>query len=176
MSTTATLPSERAPLHKSLFVQVIAGLLAGILVGVLAPGLAGELKVLSDAFLRLIAMIVAPRLNSDSSSAAGRRTLRTRSASRAASEALPAISAPAASYSASRIPAFRPAPACTVMSAPSVLNFFTVSGTAATRGSAESVSDSTAMRMRGFPCISLASRMREPARIFETRKKVALME
>jgi len=60
MSTTATLPSERAPLHKSLFVQVIAGLLAGILVGVLAPGLAGELKVLSDAFLRLIAMIVAP--------------------------------------------------------------------------------------------------------------------
>ena len=60
MSTTATLPSGRAPLHKSLFVQVIAGLLAGILVGVLAPGLAGELKVLSDAFLRLIAMIVAP--------------------------------------------------------------------------------------------------------------------
>lgn len=60
MSTAATLPTARAPLHKSLFVQVIAGLLAGILVGVLAPGVAGVLKVLSDAFLRLIGMIVAP--------------------------------------------------------------------------------------------------------------------
>ncbi|KQT61348.1 C4-dicarboxylate ABC transporter [Methylobacterium sp. Leaf456] len=59
-TTAAVVPAARTPLHKSLFAQVIAGLLAGILLGLVAPDFAKSLKVLSDAFLKLISMIVAP--------------------------------------------------------------------------------------------------------------------
>ena len=59
-TTAAALPATRTPLHKSLFAQVIAGLLMGILLGLVAPEFAQSLKVLSDAFLKLISMIVAP--------------------------------------------------------------------------------------------------------------------
>ncbi|GJE74704.1 C4-dicarboxylate transporter DctA [Methylorubrum suomiense] len=59
-TTAAALPAARTPLHKSLFAQVIAGLLVGILLGLAAPEFARSLKVLSDAFLKLISMIVAP--------------------------------------------------------------------------------------------------------------------
>jgi aerobic C4-dicarboxylate transport protein len=54
------LPKAATPLYKSLFVQVLAALLLGILLGVAAPHFAIELKVLSDGFLKLISMIVAP--------------------------------------------------------------------------------------------------------------------
>ncbi|MCW6510075.1 C4-dicarboxylate transporter DctA [Lichenifustis flavocetrariae] len=47
-------------LHSSLFAQVVVALVAGIALGVLAPGFAIGLKVFSDAFLKLISMIVAP--------------------------------------------------------------------------------------------------------------------
>jgi aerobic C4-dicarboxylate transport protein len=47
-------------MFSSLFVQVLIGLLAGVLLGVLVPDFAIELKILSDAFLKLISMIVAP--------------------------------------------------------------------------------------------------------------------
>src|SRR6201982_2354250 len=64
MTATTTLaapaPVARAPLYKSLFVQVLAALLLGILLGVATPDFAVELKILSDAFLKLISMIVAP--------------------------------------------------------------------------------------------------------------------
>jgi aerobic C4-dicarboxylate transport protein len=63
MSTTAVaMPpvSSRAPLYTSLFVQVVAGLVLGIILGVVAPDFAISLKILSDAFLKLIQMIVAP--------------------------------------------------------------------------------------------------------------------
>jgi aerobic C4-dicarboxylate transport protein len=62
MSTAvaAQAPSTRAPFYKSLFVQVLAALILGIALGMAAPGFAQELKVLSDAFLKLITMIVAP--------------------------------------------------------------------------------------------------------------------
>lgn len=58
MDTTAPLP--RKPLWKSLFVQVVAGLVLGAILGVLAPDFAIGLKFFSDAFLKLISMIVAP--------------------------------------------------------------------------------------------------------------------
>ena len=48
------------PLYRSLFFQVVVGLVLGILIGVVAPDFAQSLKVLSDAFLKLISMIVAP--------------------------------------------------------------------------------------------------------------------
>jgi aerobic C4-dicarboxylate transport protein len=59
--TRAAAPSApKAPLHKSLFAQVVAGLVLGIALGTLAPEFAVGLKFFSDAFLKLISMIVAP--------------------------------------------------------------------------------------------------------------------
>ena len=63
MTTTtiaSPLPAARSPLYKSLFVQVLVALLLGIVIGVLWPDFATGLKVLSDGFLKLITMIVAP--------------------------------------------------------------------------------------------------------------------
>src|ERR1700748_2659078 len=60
MTTTTTATSERKPLYTSLFVQVLAALVLGIALGMAAPDFAVGLKILSDAFLKLISMIVAP--------------------------------------------------------------------------------------------------------------------
>ncbi|MCP3445870.1 dicarboxylate/amino acid:cation symporter [Bradyrhizobium sp. CCGUVB14] len=61
MSTIAAAPAaERKPLYASLFVQVLAALILGIILGVVTPDFAISLKILSDAFLKLISMIVAP--------------------------------------------------------------------------------------------------------------------
>lgn len=61
MSTIAAAPAaERKPLYTSLFVQVLAALILGIILGVAVPDFAIGLKILSDAFLKLISMIVAP--------------------------------------------------------------------------------------------------------------------
>lgn len=61
MSTIAAAPAaERKPLYASLFVQVLVALILGIVLGVIAPDFAVSLKILSDAFLKLISMIVAP--------------------------------------------------------------------------------------------------------------------
>src|SRR5215217_1225837 len=49
-----------APLYQSLFVQVLAALLLGIVLGMAVPDFAVQLKLLSDGFLKLISMIVAP--------------------------------------------------------------------------------------------------------------------
>jgi aerobic C4-dicarboxylate transport protein len=57
---TPVAAASRGSLFKSLFVQVLIGLLLGTLLGVVTPGFAIELKILSDAFLKLISMIVAP--------------------------------------------------------------------------------------------------------------------
>ena len=51
---------KSAPLYKSLFVQVLVALLLGIVLGMASPDFAVQLKVLSDGFLKLISMIVAP--------------------------------------------------------------------------------------------------------------------
>jgi aerobic C4-dicarboxylate transport protein len=59
MSAEAT-PTIRQPLYKSLFVQVVVGLVLGIVLGMATPGFAIGLKFFSDAFLKLISMIVAP--------------------------------------------------------------------------------------------------------------------
>src|SRR3984957_9413777 len=61
MSTiTAAAPVAHKPLYQSLFVQVLLALLLGIVLGVATPDFAVSLKILSDAFLKLITMIVAP--------------------------------------------------------------------------------------------------------------------
>jgi aerobic C4-dicarboxylate transport protein len=55
-----TAPKKPSPLYKSLFVQVVVALILGIVLGTMAPGFAIGLKFFSDAFLKLISMIVAP--------------------------------------------------------------------------------------------------------------------
>ncbi|MDA9492053.1 dicarboxylate/amino acid:cation symporter [Bradyrhizobium sp. CCBAU 11361] len=61
MSTIAAAPAaERKPLYASLFVQVLAALALGVILGMAVPDFAIGLKILSDAFLKLISMIVAP--------------------------------------------------------------------------------------------------------------------
>ncbi|MET4290826.1 aerobic C4-dicarboxylate transport protein [Bradyrhizobium sp. LB8.2] len=61
MSTiTAASAAEPKPLYTSLFVQVLAALILGMILGVAVPDFGISLKILSDAFLKLISMIVAP--------------------------------------------------------------------------------------------------------------------
>jgi aerobic C4-dicarboxylate transport protein len=60
MNAAAVPPKPPSPLYKSLFVQVVAGLVLGIVLGMATPGFATGLKFFSDAFLKLISMIVAP--------------------------------------------------------------------------------------------------------------------
>ncbi|HEV2154720.1 dicarboxylate/amino acid:cation symporter [Bradyrhizobium sp.] len=61
MSTIAAAPTaESKPLYTSLFVQVLAALVLGVILGMAVPDFAIGLKILSDAFLKLISMIVAP--------------------------------------------------------------------------------------------------------------------
>src|SRR6202162_5236230 len=57
---TAAAPVARKPIYTSLFVQVLAALLLGIVLGMATPDFAVSLKIFSDAFLKLISMIVAP--------------------------------------------------------------------------------------------------------------------
>ncbi|HZR72828.1 dicarboxylate/amino acid:cation symporter [Bradyrhizobium sp.] len=57
---TTAAPVARKPLYSSLFVQVLVALMLGIVLGVASPDFAISLKILSDAFLKLITMIVAP--------------------------------------------------------------------------------------------------------------------
>src|SRR6202790_1864999 len=58
IATAAAAPPK--PLYTSLFVQVLAALLLGIVLGMAVPDFAIGLKIFSDAFLKLISMIVAP--------------------------------------------------------------------------------------------------------------------
>ncbi len=53
-------PKPPSRWYASLFLQVVAGLVLGIVLGMAVPGFAVGLKILSDAFLKLISMIVAP--------------------------------------------------------------------------------------------------------------------
>src|SRR6201996_7452465 len=90
----------------------------------------------------MIATTSAPRLYLESSDASGRFTLMTMSASLSASAL---TVAPAAVNSESGRPDLIPAPGSTAISTPSALNFLTVSGVAATRGSEASISLATAI-------------------------------
>src|SRR3954471_18916471 len=58
ITTTAAAPPK--PLYTSLFVQVLVALLLGVALGIAVPDFAIGLKIFSDAFLKLISMIVAP--------------------------------------------------------------------------------------------------------------------
>jgi aerobic C4-dicarboxylate transport protein len=57
---TAPAPAARSPIYKSLFAQVVFALILGVVLGMAVPEFAQSLKILSDAFLKLISMVVAP--------------------------------------------------------------------------------------------------------------------
>src|SRR6201997_2586143 len=59
-TAAATMEAAPKPLYASLFVQVLVALVLGIVLGMAVPDFAISLKILSDAFLKLISMIVAP--------------------------------------------------------------------------------------------------------------------
>ncbi|EJM16970.1 Na+/H+ dicarboxylate symporter [Pseudomonas sp. GM18] len=59
-SVTVSAAKPAKAWYKSLFAQVLCTLVLGIVLGVLVPDFAVKLKVLSDGFLKLIAMIVGP--------------------------------------------------------------------------------------------------------------------
>jgi aerobic C4-dicarboxylate transport protein len=59
-SAVVSTSSSRSPIYKSLFVQVVVALVLGIVLGMATPTFAVGLKFFSDAFLKLISMIVAP--------------------------------------------------------------------------------------------------------------------
>ena len=60
MASASSISAARSPLYKSLFAQVVTALLLGIVLGIVAPAFAVGLKFFSDAFLKLITMVVAP--------------------------------------------------------------------------------------------------------------------
>ena len=55
-----TASETHTPIYKSLFFQVVVALFLGIVLGMAAPDFAIGLKFFSDAFLKLISMIVGP--------------------------------------------------------------------------------------------------------------------
>lgn len=60
MASASSISAARSPLYKSLFAQVVTALLLGIVLGIVSPAFAVGLKFFSDAFLKLITMVVAP--------------------------------------------------------------------------------------------------------------------
>jgi aerobic C4-dicarboxylate transport protein len=60
MIAEPTQPKPPSPWYKSLFLQVIFALVLGVVLGMATPNFAIGLKFFSDAFLKLISMIVAP--------------------------------------------------------------------------------------------------------------------
>ncbi|WP_296509280.1 dicarboxylate/amino acid:cation symporter [Rhodoferax sp.] len=52
--------TERKPLYKSLYVQVITAVVLGVFLGHFFPQTGADMKPLGDAFIKLIKMIIAP--------------------------------------------------------------------------------------------------------------------
>ena len=50
--------AERKPLYKSLYFQVVAGILLGVLVGYVAPNVGVDMKPLGDVFIKMIKMVI----------------------------------------------------------------------------------------------------------------------
>ena len=52
--------NRRQPYYKSLYVQVLAGIVLGVLVGILWPSRGEAMRPLGDGFIKLIRMLIAP--------------------------------------------------------------------------------------------------------------------
>ena len=60
IQTSAPRFTERRPLYRHLYVQVLAAIALGALLGHVMPDLGRNLKPLGDAFIRLVSMVIAP--------------------------------------------------------------------------------------------------------------------
>ena len=59
----STIPAKRTrPFYRDLSLQILVATLLGILVGWLWPGSADAMKPLGDLFIRLVRMVVAPKI------------------------------------------------------------------------------------------------------------------
>jgi aerobic C4-dicarboxylate transport protein len=50
----------REPIYKSLFVQVLVGIVAGVLLGYVSPEYGAAMRPIGDGFIKLIKMLIAP--------------------------------------------------------------------------------------------------------------------
>src|SRR4051812_40876755 len=57
---SASAPPARGAWERSLYPQVLAGVLAGVAVGHLWPTFAEQLKPLGEGFVKLVKMMIAP--------------------------------------------------------------------------------------------------------------------
>jgi aerobic C4-dicarboxylate transport protein len=60
IDTSASMPAQRLPFYRQLYFQVIAAIVFGVLLGYFQPKMGVDLKPLSDAFIKLVKMIIAP--------------------------------------------------------------------------------------------------------------------
>ena len=57
---TSSKASQKRPLYKSLYIQVLTAVVIGILLGHFYPQIGADMKPLGDGFIKLIKMIIAP--------------------------------------------------------------------------------------------------------------------
>ena len=60
MADTTITPTQKLPLYRSLYVQVITAVVIGVLLGHFYPAIGEAMKPLGDGFIKLIKMIIAP--------------------------------------------------------------------------------------------------------------------
>jgi aerobic C4-dicarboxylate transport protein len=60
MAEETTLVARRAPIYRSLYVQLLVAIVAGIVVGWTVPDVGASLKPIADGFITLIKMVIAP--------------------------------------------------------------------------------------------------------------------
>jgi aerobic C4-dicarboxylate transport protein len=60
MAEETTLVAQRAPIYRSLYVQLLVAIVAGIVVGWTVPDVGASLKPIADGFITLIKMVIAP--------------------------------------------------------------------------------------------------------------------
>src|SRR5487761_2304026 len=56
----ARSPVERKPIYRSLYFQVVAGIVLGVAVGAVFPTVGESMKPLGDGFIKLIRMMIGP--------------------------------------------------------------------------------------------------------------------
>ncbi len=59
-TTKTTTASQKLPLYRSLYFQVICAVIAGVALGHFYPTLGADMKPLGDGFIKLIKMMIAP--------------------------------------------------------------------------------------------------------------------
>ncbi|ABM36299.1 dicarboxylate/amino acid:cation symporter [Polaromonas naphthalenivorans] len=57
---TTSAPTEKLPLYRSLYFQVVCAVIAGVALGYFYPSVGESMKPLGDGFIKLIKMMIAP--------------------------------------------------------------------------------------------------------------------